>query len=93
VNWEDDEIFEVLKIAMEDLHSKKRQRKRIIDEVQKYVDKLPKAKQDAIKKSIEDKKNNLVVVGDHEKVADSKDDDVAKVLRSVDIVAEEDLVQ
>jgi hypothetical protein len=93
VNWEDDEIFEVLKIAMEDLHSKKRQRKRIIDEVQKYVDKLPKAKQDAIKKSIEDKKNNLVVAGDHEKVADSKDDDVAKVLRSVDIVAEEDIVQ
>ena len=33
VNWEDDAVFESLKIAMEDLHSKKRVRKRIVDEV------------------------------------------------------------
>lgn len=41
VNWEHDDVYEVLKIAMEDLHSKKRQRKRIIDEVKKFVVKLP----------------------------------------------------
>lgn len=54
---------------------------------------MPVAKQELIEKAITAKKNNTVVAGDHEKVHEGGSDDAAKIYRSVDIVAEEDLVQ
>lgn len=93
VNWEHDDVYEVLKIAMEDLHSKKRQRQRIIDEVKKFVVKLPQEKQDAIYKSIADKQRTLTTGGDHEAAHADVNDKTAAILRSVDVVAKEDQVQ